>query len=57
MLEDSLQFCLPLVSALLVGINSRFKDLLGMDLPHAVVKETVLAAVRVTSSIDQFKLK
>jgi hypothetical protein len=53
MLEDSLQFCRPLVSALLVGINSRFKDLLGMDLSDAVVKEAVLAAV----SHPQFKLK
>jgi hypothetical protein len=53
MLEDSLQFCRPLVSALLVGINSRFQDQLGMDLSDAVIKEAVLAAV----SHPQFKLK
>jgi hypothetical protein len=36
------------VSALLIGINNRFKDLLGLDLSDAVVKEAVL---------PQFKLK
>jgi hypothetical protein len=53
MLDDSLQFCRPLVSALLIGINNRFKDLLGLDLSEAMVKEAVLAAV----SHPQFKLK
>ena len=45
--SDNLQYCAPLVSALLTGINNRFHSFLDLDVSdsHVPVKHAILAAI------------
>ena len=43
--NDNFQYCAPLVSALLTGIDNRFHSFLDLDVSDVPVKHAILAAI------------